>query len=312
MTLALAPACPPDDATAPTCAHLLARGYERLAALCEPLHLDVRWPTEAPTPTPGAAYPFAEHAARVSEADDLSAAEPHRPTLEQLATDTGLLAAFLDAEATRIAAGGDAVPRRHAVAARALHGCLWSVSLLLSGVWYLERRVPLLDQRAVRCDLSSNRYEVSPGGFLCLPDDPAAGLPGVRTVPDEEALRAELRDGFAALVGPLLAAIGPWFRRGPRALWGMAGDDLVSGIWTLGRLLGEEEHAARLAGEVLPHAIAPYPDGAGFRRLTGATGRAHLTRTRTGCCLYYAIRPAEACGTCPRTGDAERLRRLEG
>ncbi len=302
MTLALAPACPPDDATAPNCAHLLARGYEPLAALCEPLHLDVRWLTEAPTPTPGTAYRFAEHNGDRIEADAPSGVATHRPVLEQLATEPNVLAAFLDAEEVRAA-----TPSR-----RALHGCLWSVSLLLSRVWYLERRVPLLDQRAVRCDLSSNRYEVTPGGFRCLPDDPAAGLPGLRTVPDEEALRAELRDAFAALVGPLLAAIGPWSRRGPRALWGMAGGDLVSGIWTLGRLLGEEERGARLAGEVLPHAIAPYPDGAGFRHLTGATGRRHLTRTRTGCCLYYAIRPAEACGTCPRTGDAERLRRLEG
>ncbi|MEJ8672392.1 (2Fe-2S)-binding protein [Streptomyces sp. MS1.AVA.1] len=27
--------------------------------------------------------------------------------------------------------------------------------------------------------------------------------------------------------------------------------------------------------------------------------------------MYYTIRPDEACGTCPRTCDAERLRRLQ-
>ena len=35
-------------------------------------------------------------------------------------------------------------------------------------------------------------------------------------------------------------------------------------------------------------------------------------RPRLGCCLHYTIRPAEACLTCPRTGDDERLRRLAG
>ncbi|MFE6780543.1 (2Fe-2S)-binding protein [Streptomyces sp. NPDC057702] len=310
--MALAPACPPDDATATDGAHLLARGYERLTALCEPLRLDVRRaPEPSPDPTPGSRPPATARPHDSNSSDVPSIQRDARHSLEELAAEPALLAAFLDAEEARIAAGGDAAPRRHVVAARALHGCLWSVSLLLSGPWYLDRRVPLLGPGAVRLDLAGNRYEVTPGGFVCLPGDPAAHVPGVVTVSDEEALRTELRDGFAALVRPLLAAIGPWFRRGPRALWGMAGDDLVSGIWSLGRALGEEERAARQAGDVLPYAVEPFPAGADFRRLEGGSGRGHLTRTRTGCCLYYAIRPAEACGTCPRTGDAERLRRLE-
>lgn len=346
MTLALAPACPPDAdanadsaAAAADCAHLLVRGYERLAALVEPLCLDIRQPVPPPAPTsyatrapyaePGPPAPYAEpipHAtpAPYAESTAVSTGELHnqsdrqsapltdRPSLEELATVPEALAAFLDAEAARIAVDHPGAPRPHVVAARALHGALWSVSLLLSGPWYLERRVPLLAPHAVRHDLTRNRYEVTPGGFACLPGDRAAGLPGVRVMPDEEALRGALRDGLADLVQPLLTAIAPVFRRGPRALWGMAGDDLLSGVWTLGRALGEEEHAVRVAGELLPYAIAPYPAGADFRRLTGRAGRTHLTRTRTGCCLYYAIRPAEPCGTCPRTGDTERLRRLEG
>jgi ferric iron reductase protein FhuF len=91
----------------------------------------------------------------------------------------------------------------------------------------------------------------------------------------------------------------------------MVGDDLVSGIWYLGRALGREDDAVRAATALLPEAVAPYPAGADFRVLTGADGRRHPTRTRTGCCLFYTIRPGEACATCPRTCDAERLRRLE-
>lgn len=337
MTLALAPACPPDDATTPHGALLLARGYARLAALLEPLHLDVRWPVEAASAElTGAPAPLAR-----TEYGAPSIPLRSRPTLEQLALRPELIEEFLAAEAARIAAtaapcapaGAPAgapspqagtpcattdptaptsptAPPRHVLAARALHGSLWSLSLLVSGPWYLEDRVPLLAPRAVRYDLAADRYEVTPGDFVCLPGDPAAGLPGVRTVPDAEALRGALRDAFADLVRPLLTAVAPAFRRGPRALWGMAGDDLLSGIWTLGRTLGDEERAVRRATEVLPRAIAPYPAAADFRRLTGRTGATHLTRTRTGCCLYYAVRPGEACGTCPRTADAERLRRL--
>jgi len=81
--------------------------------------------------------------------------------------------------------------------------------------------------------------------------------------------------------------------------------------WYFGRQLGEEQQAVRAATALLPTAISPFPAAAGFRTLTGPTGGCHPTRTRAGCCLYYAIRPAEACCTCPRTSDAERLRRLE-
>ncbi|MFI8004899.1 hypothetical protein [Streptomyces sp. NPDC086010] len=57
--------------------------------------------------------------------------------------------------------------------------------------------------------------------------------------------------------------------------------------------------------------MAPFPAGAGFRWLTDAAGTPHPTRDRAGCCLYCTIRPEDACTTCPRTRDAERLRRIE-
>ncbi|MFE6177270.1 (2Fe-2S)-binding protein [Streptomyces sp. NPDC056464] len=281
--MSVAPTTPPTGAVA----HTLGDGYARLTGLCEALSVRVA--------APGA------DAARAG----VSAAE--------LVKDEAVLDAFVAAEAARIHDRYGVVPRRDVAASRALHDYAWSVSLLMSGAWYLERRVPRIRPEDLRLDQARAEFTVTPGSDLaCLADDPAATLPGVLTVPHEGALDAELRATVADHMGPLLDAIGPIARRRSRALWGMVSDDLVSGIWYLGRTLGREDHAVRAAGRLLPSAVAPYPNGADFRHLTTDDGRRHATRTRTGCCMYYTIRPAEACGTCPRTCDAERLRRLQG
>ncbi|MGR4881122.1 (2Fe-2S)-binding protein [Streptomyces sp. LARHCF249] len=278
-------------------AAMLARTYGRLAAVCEAL--DVRVATAATRP---GRWVSGAELAELSEST-----EPTEPATGQAALD-----AFVAAEAARIRAGHGHDPRPDVAASRALHDYLWSVSLLMSGAWYLERRVPRIRPREVRVDLSTGAFEIVPAaGFACLPGDAAARLPGARVVADEEALRAELRAAVADHVRPLLAAIGPRVRRRDRALWGMVADDLVSGIWYLGRVLGEEEQAVRAATDVLPAAMAPFPGGADFRRLAGRAGHSHPTRTRLGCCMYYTLDAARACTTCPRTCDAERLRRIE-
>ncbi|HEY5832975.1 (2Fe-2S)-binding protein [Streptomyces sp.] len=280
------------DHAASSASTALARTYRRLVASCEALHMTVAAPgAAAAAPTPG----------------------PHLDGAE-LTESREALDAFVDAEAGRIRERHGHMPRRDVAASRALHDYLWSVSLLMSGVWYLERRVPRVHPREVRVELATGAFEVVPGsGFACLPDDPAAGrMPGARVVADEEALRAELRAAVADHVRPLLTAIGPHLRRGPRALWGMAGDDLVSAVWYLGRVLDQEERAVQAATELLPAGIPPFPGGAGFRLLTGRDGKRYPTRNRLGCCLYYTLDAAQACLNCPRTGDTERLRRLEG
>ncbi|MGG8408668.1 (2Fe-2S)-binding protein [Streptomyces sp. 12297] len=272
----------------------LARTYGRLAAVCEAL--EVRVATTG-APRPGHWI----DGARLSR--PAAPAAPHAPHA---------LDAFIAAEAARIRAAHGHDPRPDVAASRALHDYLWSVSLLMSGAWYLERRVPRIRPREVRVDLATAAYEIVPGnGFACLPGDPSAHLPGARVVSGEEALRAELRAAVADHVRPLLAAAGPRVRRRDRALWGMVADDLVSGIWYLGRALGQEEHAVREATDLLPTAMAPFPGGADFRRLQDRAGRLHPTRTRLGCCMYYTLEAARACATCPRTCDAERLRRIE-
>ncbi|MFG3258777.1 (2Fe-2S)-binding protein [Streptomyces sp. NPDC048172] len=277
MTTAAAPA-PPLSPTAP-----LARTYGRVLSLCEALD------------------------ARLVDAHPQG-----RPDGASLARDEEVLDAWIAAEAARVRARHGHEPRHDVAASRTLHTYLWSVSLLISGPWYLERRVPRLAPHEVALDLAGDVLEIVPGtDFACLPDDPAASAPGARVVAHEEALRAELRSAVADHVRPLLTAVGPRVRRGARALWGMVSDDLVSAIWHVGRVLGEERHAAGEATRVLPEPVRPFPGGAAFRELPGTEGRSHLTRTRLGCCMYYTLAAAEACVTCPRTCDTERLRRLE-
>ncbi|MEV0638220.1 (2Fe-2S)-binding protein [Streptomyces sp. NPDC050619] len=267
-------------------AHALSEVYRRLADVCEALTVRVGEPGGETTQ------------AGVSTAE--------------LISDQAALDAFVEAEAARVQDRYGTVPRRDVAATRALHDYAWSVGLLMGGVWYLERRVPSIRPEEIRLDLASGTYTITPGTALaCLADDPLAARPGVLTLPQEEQLRAALRMAVADHMRPLLTALGPWVRRGSRTLWGMVSDDLVSGIWYLGRMLGEEDVALRAATDVLPAAVPPYPAGADFRYLEGDDGRRHATRTRAGCCLFYTIRPDEACVTCPRTCDAERLRRLE-
>lgn len=283
MTMAPGTAAPGRTLSA---AAALTRTYLRLAACCEAL--DVR--VAPPGPARGGQVDGAE-----------------------LAESPAALNAFIDAEDARIRERHGHSPRRDVAASRALHDYLWSVGLLMSGAWYLERRVPRVHPREVRLDPATGAFEVTPAsGFACLPDDPAALLPGARVLGHEEALRAELRSAVADHVRPLLAAVGPYVRRGPRALWGMVADDLVSGIWYLGRTLGEEERAVRDATALLPTGLPPFPGGADFRVLSGRQGQRYPTRTRLGCCLYYKLEAAQACLTCPRTCDAERVRRLDG
>ncbi|MFH9008097.1 (2Fe-2S)-binding protein [Streptomyces afghaniensis] len=270
----------------PALTSVLTAAYRRLTGVCEALDVEV--------------------------ADPGTAARRHTFSADELTSDQRTLDAFVDAEAARIRTRHGHTPRPHVAASRALHDYAWSIALLMSGVWYLERRVPRVRPQSVRLDLATGTYTITPEPRVaCLPGDPVAALPGAVAIADEEALRAELRAAIADHMRPLLTALGPAVRRGPRALWGMVGDDLVSGVWYLGRTLGREGDAVRAATALLPEPVGPYPAGADFRLLAGTDGRHHPTRTRTGCCLYYAIRPDEACATCPRTCDAERLRRLE-
>lgn len=245
---------------------------------------------------------------------------PHEPSprgvgwvgADELAAGGGAVDAFLAWDEAQVLRDYGRQARPDVVAGFGLHRYAWPACLLITAPWFLHRRVPLLPPEAVSFHRTQGRMAVRTESFACLPDDPAAALPGARVVPDEEALREEVRAAVAGHLGPVLEGFGPRLRRGRRALWGMVTDEVVESLWYIGHLLGgaEERRAMRELELLLPGTTAPYTGGAGFRSLEGPDGRALPTRDRASCCFFYTIRPEDTCVTCPRTCDADRVARL--
>ncbi|MEW1748081.1 (2Fe-2S)-binding protein [Streptomyces angustmyceticus] len=269
---------------APPAVHPLAEAYDRLTAAFPGLRVAL-WDT---TPPSGDGWVRAAGLAAGGES----------------------LESFLAWDDARIVRDYGQRARPDVVAGFALHRYAWPACLLITVPWFLHRRVPRLPVQDVCFQREPGRMAVRIEAFACLPDDPAAALPGARVVPDEEALRAEVRAAVAAHLGPVLDGFRTRMRRGPRALWGLASDEIAEGLWYIGHLLGEEQRAVAALELLLPGATAPYAGGAGFRELTGPRGEALATRDRASCCMFYTLRPEDTCLTCPRTLDEERVRRL--
>ncbi|CAL9370830.1 hypothetical protein SUDANB171_00856 [Streptomyces sp. enrichment culture] len=217
---------------------------------------------------------------------------------------------FLTWDDERILADYGQRGRPQVVASFALHRYAWPAAVLFTLPYFLLRRVPWLAPEDVAFHRADGLITAAAGTFSCLPDDPLAGHPDARVVADEEALRAAVREAAAAHLGPVLEGFRPRMRRGSRALWGMATDELTESLWYLGSLLGEEERALAEAQLLLPGGTTPYPGGAAFRDLTGPDGAVLRTRDRVSCCLFYTLRPESTCVTCPRMCDSERIERL--
>ena len=231
-------------------------------------------------------------------------------TGRQLAGGGPALDAFLAWDARQALREHGRPARPDVVATFGLHRYAWPVALLFTVPWFLHRRVPLLPCDAVAYHRDEEWLTVRPHGFVCLPDDPAADLPGARVAGGEEEVRAALRTAVAAHLGPVLRAFRPRMRRGPHALWGMVTDEIAEGLWYAGHLFGEEERAVRDLAGLLPGGTPPLTAGARFRTLTGPGGSPLRTRDRATCCLYYTLRPDATCVTCPRTCDADRVAQL--
>ncbi|MFF5780947.1 (2Fe-2S)-binding protein [Streptomyces virginiae] len=229
---------------------------------------------------------------------------------DELAAGGPALDAFLAWDNAQVLRDYGTQARPDVIAGFGLHRYAWPACLLITLPWFLHRRVPRFPVTEVAFHRTLGRLSVCVGEFACLPDDPAAALPGARVVPDEEALREEVRAAVAQHLGPLLEGFGPRMRRGRRALWGMVTDEVVESLWYIGNLLGEEQRAMAELEALLPGSTAPYTGGAGFRTLTGPEGEELPTRDRAGCCFFYTIRPEDTCVTCPRTCDADRVARL--
>ncbi|MCF3962827.1 (2Fe-2S)-binding protein [Streptomyces fuscigenes] len=276
----------PAPAVARTTAPSFTDAYARLTEVFPAMRVDVRDPGEPPRTDEGWV------------------------TAEALASDPAALEAFLSWDEEQIRRDWSSEARPDVVASTALHRYAWPTCLLVTLPWFLQRRVPRVPASAVSLQRSLGRVSMAVGEFACLPDDPAAAAPGARVVPDEEALRAEVRASVAEHLTPVLGAFAPRMRRRQRALWGMATDEVVEGLWYIAHLLGEEERAVRELGLLFPGGSAPYAGAASFRELSVDDGRVLPTRDRVTCCLFYTLRPDDTCVTCPRTCDSERARKL--
>ncbi|MCX4670893.1 (2Fe-2S)-binding protein [Streptomyces sp. NBC_01381] len=231
-------------------------------------------------------------------------------TAARLAEGGADLDAFLAWDEAQVLKDYGQTGRPDVIASFGLHRYAWPATLLITVPWFLHRRVPRYPVQNVAFQRTLGRMAVRDAGFACLPGDPAAALPGARVVPDEEALRAEVRAAVAEHLGPLLDAFGPRMRRRSRALWSVATDEIVEGLWYIAHLLGEEQRATQELELLLPGATKPYVGTAGFRELTGPNGESLPTRDRASCCMFYTLRPEDTCVTCPRTCDTERVARL--
>ncbi|GAB2921904.1 (2Fe-2S)-binding protein [Streptomyces mayteni] len=267
--------------------------------------------------TTAAATPLTPAFARIGEAMPTLQIVEEEPTGgagwvlgSELAAGGAAFEAFLARDERQILETYGQPGRPDVVAAFALHRYAWPAAALFVVPYFLLRRVPMLAPEDVAFQRDEGRLAVRTGVFSCLPDDPAAGDPAARVVPDEEALRAAVREATAAHLDPILTTFGPRMRRRRRALWGVATDEMVEALWYLGHQFGEEERAIEEAGLLLPGSTAPYSGGASFRELTGPAGEALTTRDRASCCMFYTLRPQDTCVTCPRTCDEERVTRL--
>jgi hypothetical protein len=221
-------------------------------------------------------------------------------TVRQVTGSPRLRARLIAAELRTTERRHGRTPRPDVAAGFWLHRYAWPLCLLFTLPWLLQRRVPLLGPEQLACRHSPEggpaELAVLPGSpdrFACLPGDPSADHPGAVLLPDRHALDGTLRRTVATQLGPLFAAFGPELRRGPGALWGLATDELVEGLWYAAGLLGEEARAVAALTRLLP--AEPFVGAAAFR-----TDGPALRRSRVSCCLFYTLRPDLPCTGCPR------------
>ncbi|MEU8587524.1 (2Fe-2S)-binding protein [Streptomyces sp. NPDC048664] len=268
-------------------------------------------PTPLVTP-PAPVSPFEDAYARLTAAfPGLSVTElgPEEPDPEgdgwtpaaALARGDDTVEAFLAWDEAQILRDYGQRARPDVVASFGLHRYAWPACLLITMPWFLHRRVPRLPVGSVTYHRALGRMAVRIDTFACLPDDPAAALPGARVVTDEEALRTEVREAVAEHLGPILAGFGPRARRRGRALWGMATDEVVEGLWYVAGQLGQEHRAVSELELLLPGTTKPYAGAAAFREAPDPDGASQCTRDRVSCCMFYTLRPQDVCATCPRT-----------
>ncbi|WAL66119.1 (2Fe-2S)-binding protein [Amycolatopsis cynarae] len=164
-----------------------------------------------------------------------------------------------------------------------------------------ERRVPSLRPADLAFRLGGQRPD--PDGiallgadFHCLPSDPGAALPEATVVPDERALAAVLRAGYAAHATRFVAAYTTVTRLGRRTLWAAATDALDTALWWAGLECGDEHGGVADAALVLGTRHPPFTSASTLRPAPEGGWR----RSRESCCFSYLLPGRPECGGCPR------------
>lgn len=219
-----------------------------------------------------------------------------------LLDDPGLLRAVVEQGARALARaqpGGPAAVRSTVAAALLLSDWCWALAALGAGPLALDGRIPVLSPSAVWLHVADARVTgvaTTSAQFSCVAADPEAQHPDALVVGDlDTALRGALTAHLERLHLALRHGPVPLLRRGPRAMYGSAGDGLATALRLQAEQAEDGEDLLKTAERLLAQAPASWGRH-GFDR--SATG---VSRVRTSCCLWYRLPDTSACASCPRT-----------
>jgi hypothetical protein len=165
-----------------------------------------------------------------------------------------------------------------------------------------------------------DQVAVRHAGMLVLPDDPAAGRPGVEVLPDLAMLLDRVAAAAVATLAPLLAAVRAATRFGLVPLWNGAADAVLGAAVYAPTYAGADRQDAGALGLALVDALVGHGAlvrGRAVHEPVAWRGRRVAVPVRRACCLYHRTgpqvdEPSDAyCMTCPFLGTQDRARRFE-
>lgn len=201
---------------------------------------------------------------------------------------------------------------RHVITMSFWTAYTWQLIVGSIACYLVEQRVPdcAPEEVMVHWDHEgwADRLAWQTGRFTALPDDPHAGHPDVKVVPDRTALRAALIEQITRCYGsPMLDALVASSPLGKRALWAAIADRCAGTIIVAAKTF---DQPALCRAEVDAMVCdAPLRGKTGVL-VVAHNGREELFLERGSCCYSYKLPDHEYCTTCPLQPATERLQRL--
>ncbi|OZM76278.1 hypothetical protein [Pseudonocardia sp. MH-G8] len=201
------------------------------------------------------------------------------------------------------------------VAGTLVHAVLGRVSAAI----LLERRAWDVRPGRLWVHPDTGQVAVRDASLLVLPDDAAAGDPGVEVVADTAALLDRVAGAAVATLGPLLDAVRAATRYGLVPLWNGVADAARGAATYVPLYAGTDREASAELGAALVDALTAH--GARIRHRGGTESVQRGADTfavpvRAACCLYYKTEPqveraSDAyCMTCPFLCSPDRRERF--